>query len=348
MAVDDKPLIRFDFVEPTYLVAAGLVIFGAVVSLGSDQGLQAPLLLIGMVWALHLSIGFAALRVGVIALARWPVTARWPDPVLLMAAGLLTSLVLAPLSMLIDQSLLARGVVTDDDPLASPAQWPIGIIEEWLQLVGPTLLVSLLLGLPAWWARRRAVEPVSVPPEAAPSPPPAAPPAAPEAPPAAPAVPAAPPAAPAVPAAPPAAPSPPPAAPAAPPAAPAVPSAAPPVPAEQASPAAPPATGSCLQRLPPALGTDLIAARAELQYVRIYTSRGNALILGALKDVAEQCESGGQLVHRSWWIANAHVRTLRRRGTRCLLTLSNGLEVPVSRRRQQALINQFGSSTTLN
>lgn len=231
MAVDDKPLIRFDFVEPTYLVAAGLVIFGAVVSLGSDQGLQAPLLLIGMVWALHLSIGFAALRVGVIALARWPVTARWPDPVLLMAAGLLTSLVLAPLSLLIDQSLLARGVVTDDDPLASPAQWPIGIIEEWLQLVGPTLLVSLLLGLPAWWARRRAVEPVSVPPEAAPSPPPAAP--------------------------------------EAPPAAPAVPSAAPPVPAEQASPAAPPATGSCLQRLPPALGTDLIAARAELQYVRI-------------------------------------------------------------------------------
>lgn len=105
-------------------------------------------------------------------------------------------------------------------------------------------------------------------------------------------------------------------------------------------------TAAMIESLDPALAA--LDARAELQYVRIYTSCGNALILGALKDVAERCESGGQLVHRSWWIANAHVRTLRRRGTRCLLTLSNGLEVPVSRRRQQALINQFGSSTTLN
>jgi DNA-binding LytR/AlgR family response regulator len=31
-----------------------------------------------------------------------------------------------------------------------------------------------------------------------------------------------------------------------------------------------------------------------------------------------------------------------------MLTLSNGLEVPVSRRRQQALIEQFGASATLN
>ena len=106
------------------------------------------------------------------------------------------------------------------------------------------------------------------------------------------------------------------------------------------------AGGSCLQRLPPALGNDLIAARSELQYVRIYTTRGDALVLGALKDIAEQRQDG-KLVHRSWWVADSHVRTLRRRGTRCMLTLSNGLEVPVSRRRQQALINQFGSSATL-
>jgi len=46
--------------------------------------------------------------------------------------------------------------------------------------------------------------------------------------------------------------------------------------------------GSCLQRLPPALGTELIAVRSELQYVRVYTTRGDALVLGALKDIAEQ------------------------------------------------------------
>jgi len=103
-----------------------------------------------------------------------------------------------------------------------------------------------------------------------------------------------------------------------------------------------------LQRLPPALGADLIAAQSELQYVRIYTTRGDALVLGALKDVAEQREAEGQLVHRTWWVSTRHVRTLRRKGTQYVLTMANGLEVPVSRRRQQGLIRQFGSSTTLN
>jgi hypothetical protein len=106
--------------------------------------------------------------------------------------------------------------------------------------------------------------------------------------------------------------------------------------------------GSCLQRLPPALGTELIAVRSELQYVRVYTTRGDALVLGALKDIAEQREADGQLVHRSWWVSTRHVRTLRRRGTRYMLTMTNGLEIPVSRRRQQALISQFGVSTTLS
>jgi DNA-binding LytR/AlgR family response regulator len=112
--------------------------------------------------------------------------------------------------------------------------------------------------------------------------------------------------------------------------------------------AEPTAIRSCLQRLPPVLGTDLIAAQSELQYVRIYTTLGDALVLGALKDVAEQREAEGQIVHRTWWVSNRHIRTLRRKGTQYVLTMNNGLEVPVSRRRQQGLIRQFGSSTTLN
>lgn len=71
-------------------------------------------------------------------------------------------------------------------------------------------------------------------------------------------------------------------------------------------------------------------------------------MLGALKDVAEQRETEGQLIHRTWWVLNRHVRTLRRKGARYVLTMTNGLEIPVSRRRQQGLIRQFGSSTTLN
>lgn len=277
MTEKDNSLIRFDFVEPSYLFAVGVVLFGAFVALGSDLGLEGSVLLISLVWGIHLSVGLAALRLGVIGLSRWRVTARWADPVLLVSAGLLTSLILAPVSFAIDQFLTVRGVMTDDDLLVSPGQWPVGIVEEWIEVVGPTLLVALLLGFPTWWARRRPAEPSSLP---------------------------------------------------------------------SAGSMEGIVGGSCLQRLPPALGSDLIAARSELQYVRIYTTRGDALILGALKDIAEQRQDG-QLVHRSWWVSDSHVRTLRRRGTRCMLTLSNGLEVPVSRRRQQALISQFGSSTTL-
>ena len=291
-AEKDKPLIRFDFVEPSYLLAVGALLLAAFVALGSDLGLQAPVLLIGLAWGLHLSIGLVALRTSVIGLSRWRVTANWPDLLLLVVAGLLASLVLAPVSFAVDQFLMARGFVTDDEPLRHPGQWPIGILEEWTKVAGPALLVSILLGLPAWFARRRTSVPAPVPPPVPPS-----------------------------------------------------------VPTPAADSAVMPpqsiASESCLQRLPPALGTDLIAARAELQYVRIYTTRGDALILGALKDIAEQRQDG-QLVHRAWWVCSNHVRTLRRRGARCMMTLSNGLEVPVSRRRQQALINQFGVSTTLN
>ena len=277
MTGNNNSLIRFDFLESSYLLAVGVVLLGAFVALGSDLGLEGSVLLIGILWGIHLSVGLAVLRLCVIGLSRWRVSTRWTDPGLLVSAGLLTSLVLAPVSFVIDQFLTARGVMTDDDPLVSPAQWPIGIIEEWTQVVGPTLLVALLLGFPTWWTRRRSAGPSARPTEGA----------------------------------------------------------------KEVI-----AGGSCLQRLPPALGVDLIAARSELQYVRIYTTRGDTLILGALKDIAEQRQDG-QLVHRSWWVSDSHVRSLRRRGTRCMLTLSNGLEVPVSRRRQQALINQFGSSATL-
>jgi hypothetical protein len=290
VGADDKSLIRFDFLEPAYLFAVGLVLLGAFVSLGGDLGLRAPLIVIGIVWALHLSVGLAALRISIISLSRWRATAGWPDLALLALAGVLTSFVLAPFSLAIDQVLTARGVVTDDTRLTHFAQWPAEIFEEWTRVVGPALLVAVLLGLPAWWARRTVTPQVAAPVE-------------PE---------------------------------------------APLVQPELSQPVVPAMTGSCLQRLPPALGTDLIAVRSELQYVRVYTTRGDALVLGALKDIAEQREADGQLVHRSWWVSNRHVRTLRRRGARYVLTLANGLEVPVSRRRQQALISQFGSSTTLN
>ena len=281
MGISERSFIRLSFIEPSYLLAVGFVLLWTFVSVGSTQGLEAPLLVIVLVWALHLSIGLVAIRTGVIGLSRWPMTAKWPDLSLLALAGFIASLVLAPASFLIDQGLLLLGVDTDDELLigsgATLLKTSFGIVEEWTQVAGPTVLVAVMLALPAWWVSRRSA-----------------------------------------------------------------------LPSNDLVSAELTVTRSCLQRLPPALGTDLIAAKSELQYVRIYTTRGDALILGALKDVAEQRESEGQLVHRAWWVSNQHVRTLRRKGNQYVLTLANGLEVPVSRRRQQELIRQFGSTTTLN
>jgi hypothetical protein len=48
-------MIRFSFVEPTYLLAVGLVLLVIAMVIGSDLGLRAPMLLVGLVWVLHLS-----------------------------------------------------------------------------------------------------------------------------------------------------------------------------------------------------------------------------------------------------------------------------------------------------
>lgn len=138
-------MIRFSFVEPIYLLTVGLVVLVIAMALGSDLGLRAPMLLLGLVWALYLSVGLVVIRLVIVNLARWRRSARWPDLVLLLLAGLIASLVLAPVSLVLDQWLLTGGAKSDDKIL-------FGLCEEWIEVIGPTLLVATLLGLPAWWA----------------------------------------------------------------------------------------------------------------------------------------------------------------------------------------------------
>jgi hypothetical protein len=147
-------MIRFSFVESIYLLAVGLVLLVIAMVMGSDLGIRTPMLLVGLVWVLHLSVGLAVIRLAIVNLARWRATVRWPDLGLLLLAGLIASLVLAPVSLVIDQWLMSRGVDSDDEFLLgrSPQGWVIllGLCEEWIQVVGPTLLVSVLLSIPAW------------------------------------------------------------------------------------------------------------------------------------------------------------------------------------------------------
>lgn len=86
-----------------------------------------------------------------------------------------------------------------------------------------------------------------------------------------------------------------------------------------------------LQHLRPALRGPVIALRAELHYVRVYTERGEDLVLYRFRDaVADLSGRPGAQVHRSWWVS-AHAVVARRGGDRPCLRLSNGLEAPVSR-----------------
>lgn len=94
--------------------------------------------------------------------------------------------------------------------------------------------------------------------------------------------------------------------------------------------------------LPSELGTDLIAVQSELQYLRVWTTRGTALVLGALQEVEEEEGSAGMRVHRSWWVHAKHVRGVRRSGEGALCILSDGRQIPVSRRRKADVLARFG------
>jgi len=92
-----------------------------------------------------------------------------------------------------------------------------------------------------------------------------------------------------------------------------------------------------LDRLPPRLGRQLLALSAEDHYLRVHTAQGDDLLLCRLSEAeAELAGFPGLRVHRSWWVARAAVTGGRRLGEKQVLTLSNGLEVPVSRTYLQA------------
>lgn len=95
-------------------------------------------------------------------------------------------------------------------------------------------------------------------------------------------------------------------------------------------------------RLPEQLGTDVIAVTSELQYLRVWTPRGCALILGALADVETEAAATGLRVHRSWWVATEHVVSVRRTATGAVCVMSDGSQVPVSRRRRSEVLAHFG------
>jgi len=98
------------------------------------------------------------------------------------------------------------------------------------------------------------------------------------------------------------------------------------------------------EALPREMGDDVIAVCSELQYLRVWTTRGSTLILGSLQEVEDTEALTGMRVHRSWWVHARHVRSVRRRADGLVCQMSDGRDIPVSRRRKAEVIERFGDT----
>jgi hypothetical protein len=100
-----------------------------------------------------------------------------------------------------------------------------------------------------------------------------------------------------------------------------------------AAPEIPTIGRTLLDKLPPRLQrAPLLALQAEDHYLRVHTGAGDALILMRLSDAIAAVEGlDGRQTHRSWWVARQAIDTITRGDGRATLTLSNGVEAPVSR-----------------
>ncbi|MEO0421196.1 MAG: LytTR family DNA-binding domain-containing protein [Pseudomonadota bacterium] len=99
-----------------------------------------------------------------------------------------------------------------------------------------------------------------------------------------------------------------------------------------------------LARLPRALGDDVVAISSDMHYLHVHTTLGKCMLLGTLRDAATELGDQGLLVHRSHWVAHAHVRRILRRGAAWECLMSTDLRVPVSRRKQSEVAQWYGQS----
>ncbi len=87
------------------------------------------------------------------------------------------------------------------------------------------------------------------------------------------------------------------------------------------------------ERLPIGLqSARILALSAEDHYLRVHTDAGDALILMRLSDAIAEIEAANGLqTHRSWWVARDAVTSAKRSESKGVISLANGVEVPVSR-----------------
>ena len=97
-----------------------------------------------------------------------------------------------------------------------------------------------------------------------------------------------------------------------------------------------------LNRLPPAIGRDIVALETEDHYLRVYTTNGSALILMRMADAVAMLDPRlGMQVHRRWWVAQAAVVDLQAEGQKLSLCLIDRSSVPIGRTFRAAATGRF-------
>ncbi len=111
---------------------------------------------------------------------------------------------------------------------------------------------------------------------------------------------------------------------------------------EEAAAQAPPAA-SILDRLKPQNRGALLRLSVQDHYTEVVTSRGRELVLLRFSDALREIgATPGLQVHRSHWVADAHVETLKRDNGKVLILTRDGTQIPVSRSFAEQARRRFG------
>lgn len=103
-----------------------------------------------------------------------------------------------------------------------------------------------------------------------------------------------------------------------------------------------------LSRLPPAIGSDIIALETEDHYLRVHTLGGSALILMRMTDAVALLDPQlGAQVHRRWWVAQAAVAGVQTEGQKLFLCLIDKTLVPVGRTFSAAARARFAQGRNI-
>ena len=99
-----------------------------------------------------------------------------------------------------------------------------------------------------------------------------------------------------------------------------------------------------LGKLPPEIGSAIVALETEDHYLRVHTTGGSALILMRMADAVALLDPRlGAQVHRRWWVSQHAVTGVRTEGQRLYLCLADHRLVPVGRTFAAMVRKRFAS-----